>query len=115
MIRKENELRVSVTPHAKGGEGECINSHIVEKDELCNKGRFYAKCFLAPGHSVGNHTHTGEMEICHFISGTGVVESNGVKTPIQAGDTNIVFDGENHRVINTGKENLIYTALILYT
>lgn len=114
MIKHLNALRVSVTPHAKGGTGDFINHHILEKDEFCNKGRYYALCRLAPGASVGLHTHLGEMEICHFISGQGSVQANGQTFPVGPGDTNIVLDGQEHAVINTGHEDLVYTALILY-
>lgn len=113
MIRHEQDLRVSVMPNAKGGEGEFHNKHILEREEFQGRGRLYAKCLLKPGHSVGDHTHTGEMEICHFLSGQGTVISDGVAEPVGPGDTNIVFDGENHTVINTGTEDLIYTALII--
>ncbi|HHT16056.1 MAG: cupin domain-containing protein [Christensenellales bacterium] len=114
MIKKYEELRVSVQESAKGGTGNFINHHILEKDEFYDKGRYYALCRLAPGDSVGLHTHTGEMEICHFISGKGTVLSAGKEYPVGPGDTNIVLDGEEHAVINTGTEDLVYTAIILY-
>ena len=114
MIRKLKDLRFSVKQNAKGGHGDFINHHILEKDEFYDKGRYYALCRLAPGDSVGLHTHMGEMEICHFISGTGTILSAGKKHLVSPGDTNIVLDGEEHAVLNTGTEELVYTALILY-
>ncbi|NMD38980.1 MAG: cupin domain-containing protein [Christensenellaceae bacterium] len=114
MIKKQEELKVTVTEKAKGGEGVFVNEHVLVGDEFFGKGRLYAKCKLAPGHSVGNHTHTGEMEVCYFLSGEGTVECDGVETKVKAGDVNLVNPGENHAVINTGNEDLVYMALILY-
>lgn len=114
MIKPFDKLRVSVTENAKGGQGAFINYHIMEKDELYGKGRYYALCRLAPSCSVGLHTHSGEMEICHFVSGTGMVKTRDTAIAVHPGDTNVVEDGEEHEVINTGDEDLVYTALILY-
>ncbi len=114
MVRPYDSLRLDIRHEAKGGKGDFINRHILEKDEFLGKGRMYTLCVLAPGSSVGWHVHTGEQEICHFISGLGIVrEANGV-TRVGPGDTNIVRDGEGHEVLNTGSEDLVYTALILY-
>lgn len=114
MIRRSADLRASVRHEAKGGKGDFINHHILESDELYGAARLYTLCRLAPGHSVGSHIHIGEMEVCYFLSGTGLVETNGESTPVGPGDTNIVLDGENHSVLNNGTEELVYTALILY-
>ena len=55
------------------------------------------------------------MEICIFLSGTGIVEDQtGTKTAVQAGDTNIVDAGHGHTIVNTGTQPLQYLAVILY-
>ena len=68
---------------------------------------------LPPGASGGMHVHTGETEVCYFLSGTGVVIDENGATPIGPGDVNIVPDGFGHSVENTGDVDLVYTALIL--
>ncbi len=114
MIKRKEDLSITKMEKAKGGEGVFINEHVLNIEEFFDKGRLYAKCTLAPGHSVGNHTHVGEMEVCYFLSGEGTVECDGVETIVKAGDVNIVNPGENHAVINTGNEDLVYMALILF-
>ncbi len=114
MIKKKDELRNSIVENAKGGVGEFHNSHILEVDDFMKSGRIYAVCRLAPGDSVGNHTHTGESEIYHILSGVGTIDEDGVETVVSAGDVNIVPDGGNHGIRNTGTEDLVFVALILY-
>ena len=115
MIKKKSDLKVTKTEKAKGGNGFFVNEHVLNCDEFFGKGRLYAKCTLAPGNSVGNHVHTGEMEVCYFLSGEGTVECDGTNTIVRAGDVNVVNPGENHAVINTSNEDLVYMALILFT
>ncbi len=115
MIIRNEDLPLIQRENAKGGVGVFINKMILQEDQFHNKGRLFARCKLAPGHSVGSHTHVGEMEICYFLNGVGTVESDGIRTQVYPGDVNIVNAGENHSVINTGKTDLEYIALILYT
>lgn len=49
------------------------------------------------------------------MSGTGIVrEENGVETHVQPGDCNIVPSGHAHEIINTGKDALVYLAVVLF-
>lgn len=114
MIKRLTELRETVVRDAKGGHGDFINQHILEKEDFAGTGRYYALCTLAPGDSIGSHIHEDEMEVLFFISGTGHVRNDGIDVPVGPGDTNIVRSGEAHAVYNTGTENLVYTAIILY-
>jgi quercetin dioxygenase-like cupin family protein len=49
------------------------------------------------------HTHAWEHEF-FVVEGKGVVESNGKKLPIQAGDGAMVLPGEEHCIRNTQPE-----------
>ena len=113
MIRKASDLQVTVRSEAKGGKGDFINHHIMAADEMLPAARHYSVSILPPGASVGIHVHTGETEVCYFLSGTGVVIDENGTTPIGPGDVNIVPDGFGHSVENTGDVDLVYTALIL--
>ena len=44
-----------------------------------------------------------------------VTDENGTKTQVGTGDCNIVDIGQGHEIINTGTEDLVYIALILFT
>ena len=114
MIRRKQELVVLKRENVKNGKGIFINELLLNEDEFYHKGRLFARCKLAPGDFVGNHTHEQEMEVCYFLSGKGMVESNGIISEVNVGDVHIVHPGENHSVINKGTEDLEYIALILY-
>lgn len=115
MIRRKGEYKVDIRPNMMGGEGRFVVENLLNPEEMRGKGRLCARGTLAPGHSVGYHVHTKDMELCYFLSGTGlVVDENGNRTQVQAGDCNIVDVNHGHEIINTGSEDLVYLALILF-
>ena len=116
MIRKAGDFSSQRMEKFKGGEGYFAIENILEGDEFDGKGRLFAKGKLEPGHSVGWHVHEGDMEVCYFLSGHGVVyEEDGRCQEVRAGDANIVLDGHGHKIVNTAEEPLVYIALVLYT
>lgn len=115
MIRRKGEMNIVIRPEMMGGKGQFVIENILNPDEMRGHGRLFAHGTLAPGHSVGYHVHTLDMEVCYFLSGTGiVVDDNGNRTRVNPGDCNIVDVGHGHEVINDGDEPLTYIALILY-
>jgi quercetin dioxygenase-like cupin family protein len=114
MIRLKSEYKVQTIPNMKGGEGEFVIEHILKEEELHGKGRLYGKGTLKPGCTVGNHYHEGDVEICYFLSGTGLVRDENGERPVGAGDCNICEDGKFHEIINIGESNLEYMVLILF-
>ena len=116
MIRKKGSYKVDIREPMMGGIGRFVVENILNPEEMYGKGRLFARGTLAPGHSVGYHTHEKDMEICFFLSGTGMVtDENGTKTQVGTGDCNIVDIGQGHEIINTGTEDLVYIALIRFT
>ena len=115
MIRKNGEYRIDIREKMMGGNGRFVVENILEPEQFYGKGRLFAKGTLAPGDSVGWHVHQADTEICYFLSGTGIVkEDDGVPTNVCAGDSNIVAPGHGHEIINTGEQDLVYIALILF-
>ena len=114
MIVPKGGCPVISVPHMKGGEGEMIQEHLVSAEVLGSAGRLFARATLAPGCSVGSHTHEGDMEICYFLSGHGIVVEDGRETAVSAGDLNLVRSGENHEIRNPGPEDLVYQAAVLF-
>ena len=114
MIRKKEEQAVEFKC-IRNGNGEAELHKITESEkELYGKGRMFNHMILAPGRSIGEHTHTGDNEIFYFISGTGTYNDNGTIVTVHPGDTTICNDGELHGLVNTGDEPLEFIALILY-
>ena len=114
MIRTKQEQTIEFNC-IRGGNGEAEMRKITEGEgELYGKGRMFNHMILAPGKSIGEHTHTGDNEIFYFLSGTGTYNDNGTKVTVHPGDTTICNDGELHGLVNDGTEPLEFIALILY-
>ena len=115
MIRRKEERKVDVKKMFNG-DGEVILTHILNgADEMYGKGRMFNVLTLAPGNTIGRHTHEGDNEIFYFLSGTGEYDDNGTITTVGPGDVAICSDGQAHCVKNTGDIPLEFIALILYS
>ena len=114
MVRTKNEQTVEFKC-IRNGNGEAEMRKILNSEaELYGKGRLFNHMVLAPGRTIGDHTHTGDNEVFYVIKGTGLYNDNGTPVRIQAGDTTICNDGESHGLINDSEEPLEFIALILY-
>ena len=114
MIRKKSEQTVEFKC-IRNGNGEVEMHKILNSvEELYGKGRLFNHMILAPGRSIGEHTHVGDNEIFYFLSGSGTYNDNGTPVKVFPGDTAICNDGELHGLVNDGGEPLEFIALILY-
>ena len=115
MIRKKADQAIEFRC-IRGGIGETEQHKICESvDELYGKGRLFNHMILAPGNTIGQHTHEGDNEIFYFLAGTGEYNDNGTIVQVEPGDTTICSDGEFHSLANTGDVPLKFIALILYS
>lgn len=96
----------TVLPRFKGGEGQMVAK--MSGDDLNRI--LYAT--LAPGHSVGHHTHETSSEIMYFLSGKGTVTLDGVSETVTAGDCHYCKKGSNHSLVNDGEEDLVFFAVV---
>ena len=77
MIRKKEDQAIAYKC-IRGGIGEVEMHKICESvEELYGKGRLFNLMVLAPGNTIGEHTHEGDNEIFYFLSGTGEYNDNG--------------------------------------
>ncbi len=115
MVRTKKEQTVEFKC-IRNGNGEAEMRKITNGEaELYAKGRLFNHMVLAPGRSIGEHTHVGDNEIFYFLSGTGTYNDNGTVRTVSAGDTAICNEGELHGLVNDGTEPLEFIALILYS
>ena len=98
-----------------GGEGYTSLENLLGEKELDNKCKMFAKVTIEPGASVGYHEHHGDTETYYFISGEGLYNDNGVEIPVKPGDVTYTGDGFGHGLKNTGNQDLVFVALILYS
>ena len=62
-----NNMPATVLPAFKGGEGQLVAKMVADDANRI----LYAT--LAPGHSIGLHTHDTSSEIMYFLAGKGTV------------------------------------------
>lgn len=115
IIRSDAYPRSSdVAKH--GGVGEFSVETILTRQQLGQAGRLFVRGTLKPGHSVGMHQHNGDMEICYFLSGHGLIrEEDGSEYDVYPGDAGITPPGHAHEILNSSKtEDLVYLAIVIF-
>ena len=113
MIRHNDEFKVEIREHMRGGAGQVVVTNFVDKEELHNNARLFGQITLEPGCEIGVHEHNGESEIFFFEEGSGIYIDNGTELNIKAGDVAICGPGESHGVINNTESTLKFVALIV--
>ena len=84
-----------------------------EPDEMYGAGRLYACITVAPGASVSDHRHVGEMESFYVAKGVCRAQDNETSVVLHPGDMLITPDGETHAIHNEGSEPVELIALIV--
>ena len=107
MMLDFQAAEAAVVPHFKGGEGQAVVRKAVE-DEM---GRVLT-LELPAGSSIGLHTHEGNCEIIHVLSGSGVCHDDGQDVALRAGMTHYCPEGHSHGIDNDGAEPLVLLAVL---
>ena len=107
MMLEFDKLDVQVVPHFKGGQGEAHVRTAVQDD----MGRILLLT-LPAGSSIGLHTHQGNCEIIHVLSGCGVCHDDGTDMAISAGMTHYCPEGHTHGIDNTGADELVLLGIL---
>ena len=95
-----------------------INWKNLDVDRVLDAGEYesplklIAKLVLRPGSSLGYHTHEGEEEIIHVLSGTAAYNDDGTETRLHAGDSCICLSDHGHSIACAGEEPLTVYAVI---
>ena len=100
------QLEEQHLPGFKGGEGELLLRSYSDSRNKIMKGR------LAPGASIGMHTHTGNSEIIYILSGTGKALYDGETERLLPGQCHYCPKGHSHSLINDGTEELRFFAAV---
>lgn len=112
-MTKATEREIIREDHAKGGEGYILNEPFLGQGDLGEHCRLFSRMTLPAGCGLGYHEHHGETETYYILSGSGVYNDNGKDIPAEAGDVFFCKDGDGHGMVNTGKYDLSFVALIL--
>lgn len=112
MVKREAELTRQFNEHMKGGTGTVEVIRVLDNAEYESSLRLIAKLVLRPGCSLGYHTHEGEEEIIHVLSGTAAYNDDGTDTTLQTGDSCVCLSGHGHSIACAGDEPLTVYAVI---
>ena len=107
MIIDINKLPVKTMVNFNGGEKELLANMFV--DDAGNK-IFRGK--LAPGASIGLHTHETSCEVIYVLKGKGIVLYNGEYEDVSEGLCHYCPKGYSHSLINNSDEDLIFFAVV---
>lgn len=109
-------LSVENVDRIGGGVGVTELHHLMSKDEFYGTGKMFAKVVLHPGNTIGWHEHIDEVEYYYILSGEGdFTNPDKSVSHVGPGDFCTMNPNQGHAIANTGKEDLVFMALILYT
>ena len=115
LYKKASEMKPTPIPHCMGGEGTVMMERLLDAPaEMLGKGRAYVRHTLAPGVTIGRHTHEHEMESMVIVSGRAVHIINGEEQILEKGDIIAAMPGDTHQIACLGDERLVLIALVLY-
>jgi len=114
MLCSKKEMRCIRRENLQGGPGGGMFYPLIAHGEKPEGSHFkmVARLELDPGAAIGEHTHTGDEEVYHIISGRGLFTEDGVSAVVGPGDTALTLNGHSHTILNTGDEPLVLLAVI---
>jgi mannose-6-phosphate isomerase-like protein (cupin superfamily) len=106
LYKSRFDMHRAPLPHCHDGEGalDCTEVLILKQDRILEGKhlRLFHDDILAPGVSIGVHTHEDDEEYYYILTGQGVMTLDGVRCPVEAGDVTAVYPGGSHGLENTG-------------
>lgn len=107
---------MKISLQEKISEEEIVHNPKILKKVMIRKGEIpnitqFAKAAFPPGEIAEKHMHEDMYEVFLTEQGSGIMEINGNKIPMEPGTCITVEPGESHEVTNTGRENLIVLIL----
>ena len=107
-------MEIKKVENMHGGEGHVIIKRLLDEKQLNGKCGLYAEVTIEPGCSLGFNEHHGESETYYILSGKGIYSDNGDLRMVEAGDVTFTPDGKGHALTNSGDEDLVFMALIIF-
>lgn len=115
LYRKASEMVPTPIVHCMNGQGTVMKETLLDAPaEMLGKGRAYVRHTLAPGVSIGTHTHEHEMESMVIVSGRALHVINGQEQLLEPGDLIAAMPGDTHSIACRGEEPLVLIAQVLY-
>lgn len=106
MLINFEHIEEKVVPKMRGGEGQVASRSYTDENIKIARG------LLAPGCTIGLHTHETNSEVICILSGTGKVLYDGAYEAVSAGSVHYCPKGHAHSLINDSEGDLTYFAVI---
>ncbi len=106
MIIDFSRIQEETLPHFNGGEKEYIAKRYIDDNVKIMKGR------LAPGASIGMHTHKDNCEVIFLTAGTGTVIYDGQTSSLCAGQSHYCPKGHTHSLVNESDSDIEFFAVV---
>ena len=106
MLLNFEQMEEKVVPNMRGGEGQVASRSYADENIRIARG------LLAPGCTIGLHTHETNSEVICILSGTGKVLYDGEYEAVSAGSVHYCPKGHAHSLINDSEGDLTYFAVI---
>ena len=102
-----NDYERTAQPNFRGGEGEYVSRMLNDGTNKVIWG------MLAPGHSIGMHTHETNSETMFILTGKGQMHfPDGTYEEVAPGDILYCPHGGTHALVNVGDEDLTFHAVV---
>lgn len=113
MIIRFDDMQTTVLPEFKGGKKELSANMFFDGTNRAFRGR------LAPGASIGVHTHDDSCEAIFILEGKGTIIEKGpedaemASSTVTAGDCLYCPKHHTHSLMNTSEEgDLVFYAFV---
>jgi len=106
MIIDFGNMQEEIRRNARGGDGEFIVKMFADAGNRILWGR------LAPGSSIGLHTHEADSETIYVVQGSGRMLYDGEYEDLSAGMCHYCPMGHAHSLMNSGEQDLVFFAVI---
>ncbi len=106
MLNDYEQMEWTANPEFKGGKGIFYNKVFTDGVNKMMQGK------LLPGSSIGYHKHEGNCEMIFILEGKGRVIFDDKEATVLPGTCHYCPEGHSHSLINNGKEDLIFYAVV---
>lgn len=114
MIIHKNERPQETLENYSGGSGRITFTALLPDEALLKgEGRFFKTMAFAPGASIGEHVHAGNIALYVVLAGRGIATDNGYEQPVAAGDVLYTTDGGTHGIRDAGDGDLVVLGCVL--
>jgi mannose-6-phosphate isomerase-like protein (cupin superfamily) len=114
-VHPQADLQPIAKPHLGGGSGTVQGRFAFTRDKAPAEHalREISWLTIAPGDSIGVHTHANDEDAYVIVSGSGTfTDADGKQVAVKAGDITVVYRGQSHGLVNTGSVPLVLVDVL---